>query len=48
MDRLDEQIRQWSMRLWNNLDVMPPESYRLSSEIKLRVKNSSPVPGATA
>lgn len=55
MDRLDEQMRQWSPRLRDDLRVLPPESNRLASTIatevaalpldaKQRVKDASLIP----
>lgn len=55
MEHLDDQMKQWSSRLRDDLSILPPESNRLastiasevgflSSEAKQRVKDASLVP----
>jgi hypothetical protein len=49
MTVIDEQMRRWSTRLWNDLKIVPPESDALASSIAeevscvvVRVQGSSP------
>ncbi len=58
MKRLDEQMRRWSTRLRDDLNISPPESNRLATTIvkdvgmlsddaKARIRQSSPIPMKT-
>jgi len=42
MDHLDNQMKQWSSRLRDDLKIMPPESNRLASTIASEVASLSP------